>query len=175
MKYYRLTISEFVKSVIHAPRLPMDTYKHNISAEEFQKVPEGFVAYYLFTDDLEITDILMEPTLMVSPKLKKVLTLYNNKIESKSVKLFATDESINIAPEYWVLNVPELQCLSDEVVFQPNGTVEKLILNRNDIHSHDVFKVQGTLESFIIVSTAVVESILRRKLYGVGFQEVEVK
>ncbi len=174
MKYYRMTISEFVKSSIHAPRIPADAYKHNMSSEDFQVLPEGFVAYYLYTDDIEITDILMEPTMMVSPKLKKVLTLYNDKIEGKSIKIFPTDENNNLSPEYWVLNIPEIQCLSDKVVFQPNGTIEKLILNRNDIGLNDVFKIQGTLESFVIVSTAVVESILRRKLYGVGFQEVEV-
>lgn len=175
MKYYRLTISEFVRTRIQVPGLISDTYKPNISAEEFEKVPKGIVAYYHYSDEVEVTDLLTEPTLMVSSALKKVLFLYNEAIEAKSVKLFAVEDEIDIAPEYWILNVPDVDCLSDEVKFQPNGTAEKLILKRNAIGKEDVFKVRGTLENFIIISTAVVESILRRKLYGIGFEEVEVK
>ena len=56
----------------------------------------------------------------------------------------------------------------------PNGTLKELILERKFINDEDVFKVKGTLENFIIVSLPVVESILRRKMYGVAFREVRV-
>ena len=175
MKFYRLTLSDHVKMAIKAPGLPYDMYLPNISQELFETMPAGIVAYYRYSDDMEVPDILMEPTLMVSPELKAVLSLYNPEIKAKSVKMFAVEEEISLAPEYWVLCIPELFCLSDEVEILPNGSVEKLILQRNAIGKEDVFKVAGTLENYVIVSTPVVESILRRKLYGVGFQEVEVK
>ena len=175
MKYYRLTISEYVKTKVVPLGLPTVMCKSNVSKEDFQRMPEGLVVYYYYKDGVEITDILTEPTMMVSPSLKKIIALYNPDINSKSVKLFAMEDEISIAPEYWVLDLPELDCLSDEVKVLPNGTLEKLILRRSAIGQEDIFKVSGTLESYVIVSTAVVESILRRKLYGVGFQEVEVR
>ncbi len=175
MKFYRLTLSDHVKMPIKAPGLPSDMYLPNITQEGFQAMPEGIVAYYRYSDDVEVPDILMEPTMMVSKDLRSVLSLYNPEIKAKSVKMFAVEEEISLAPEYWVLSIPEVYCLSDEVEVLPNGAVEKLILQRNAIGKEDVFKVEGTLENYVIVSTPVVESILRRKLYGVGFQEVEVR
>ena len=176
MDYYRLILSDSIKNKLLLTALDTKCYKSNISDEEFEKLPEGIVTFYKYQSDIEITDILMEPSLMVSPKLKKVLQMYNNEIEAKSVKAFPVQKEINLSPEYWVLHIPELDCLNREAVkINPNGTVQELILNRNDIGEADVFKVKGTLENFVIVSLAVVESILRRKMYGVGFREVKVK
>lgn len=176
MEYYRLILSASVKHKLPLTGLDKNIYKTNLSDEEFEKVPKGSVTFYKYTPDIEITDILMEPTFMVSPALKKVLQMYNEEIKAKSVKVFPVQEDINVSPEYWVLKIPELDCLcQEEVKRNPNGTVQELVLNRNDIGETDVFKVSGTLENFVIVSLAVVESILRRKMYGVAFREVQVK
>lgn len=176
MEYYRLILSDSVKGSIPLTALDPASYKVNLSKKEFEQLPEGIVTFYKYHSGIEMTDILMSPTMLVSPQLKKVLQMYNKEIEAKSVKVFPVQKEINLSPEYWVLHIPELDCLNREAVkINPNGTVQELILNRNDIGEADVFKVKGTLENFVIVSLAVVESILRRKMYGVGFREVKVK
>ena len=175
MEYYRLILSDRVKNRLKLNGLAYAYHKANISPEEFKILPKGNVTYYQYENSIEITDIIADPTLMVSPSLKKVLMMYNDDIEAKSVKAFPTDANIDVSPEYWILNVPEVDCLNkDEVEIYPNGAVKELILERNYINDEDVFKVKGTLENFVIVSLPVVESILRRKMYGVAFREVKV-
>lgn len=174
MEYYRLNISNEVINPIQIEGLDPNYYKNNYSIEDYEKLPEGLVAFYEYTEDMEFPAVVTKPTLLVNTELRDVLQIYKVDYIGKSVKVFAKDRKVLIAPTYWAINYEELECLSEQVEWNSNGTVKKLILKRNAISDKHIFKVKGTLENFIIVSMAVAESILRRKIYGVGFEKVEV-
>ncbi len=175
MEYFRVHLAKHVKKAIKIETLDPSYYKINCCPKDFERIPSGIVAYYKYQDDVEIPDIVEYPTLMVTGRLKKIFMLYEPDMERKSVKVFPYDRNINVSPEYWVLNYPEVECLADYVKVNPNGTVQELILRRSEIGDAEVFKVAGTLENFIIVSNSVMESILRRQCYGIWFEKVRVE
>ncbi len=55
-----------------------------------------------------------------------------------------------------------------------NGMVSSLVLNGQKIGRRNLFRLSGLLEYKIVVSLPVVESILRRRLYGVELTKLEV-
>lgn len=174
MEYFRLTTSKHLVNPIRIEGLDPDYYKINCSKEDYGKLPEGIVSFYQYVDDIEFPGVILRPTLMVNGEVKDVLQIYDGNLTGKSVKVFASDREIHIAPTYWVMQYEEVDCLDESVVHNSNGTVEELIIRGNALSNRDVFKVKGTLENFVIISLAVVESLLRRKIYGVGFEKVKV-
>ncbi len=175
MEYFRIRLANHVWKAISVESLDENYYKVNCHAEDFKRLPNGMVAYYKYTDDVEIPDIIERPTLMVTNKLMKIFLMYEADMERKSVKVFPYDRDINVSPEYWVLKYKEVQCLADYVKILPNGAIEELILRRSEIGKNEIFKVADTLENYIIVSNSVMESILRRQCYGVHFEKVRVE
>lgn len=175
MEYFRMHMAKHVTKALRIESLDTAYYKVNCNAQDFEKIPSGMIAYYKYTDDVEIPDIVEYPTLLVTAKLMKILTLYEPRMKRKSIKVFAYDRTINVSPEYWILDYPELDCKADYVKVNPNGTLQELILRRSEIGEAELFKVAGTLENFVIVSNSVMESILRRQCYGVFFEKVRVE
>lgn len=52
--------------------------------------------------------------------------------------------------------------------------VSSLVLNKQKIGRRNLFRLSGLLEYKIVVSLPMVESILRRRLYGVELTKLEV-
>lgn len=175
MEYYRMKMSSVITNYITLEKLDTSVYKPDCSQEEFEQLPKGIVTYYHDTMGLEIPDVLQKPLLLVKENVKDILQMYDEHIKGKPIKVFAYERDVNLAPTYWFLNYEEVDCLSQNIEIYPNGEVKKLILNRNKIGKKDVFRVKGTKECFIIVSLAVAESMLRRKVYGVEFERVETE
>ncbi|MCI7791970.1 MAG: hypothetical protein MR531_14550 [Lachnospiraceae bacterium] len=173
MEYYRMKMNDVITNYIKIERLDTSVYKQNCSPEEFEKLPKGIVAYYHDTRGIEIPDVLQYPLLLVKENVKDILHIYDEQIKGKPIKVFAYEQEVSTAPTYWLLNYEEVDCLSEKVVVNPNGELRELILNKRKIQNKDVFRVKGTHGNYIVVSLAVVESMLRRQVYGVGFEKVK--
>lgn len=174
MEYYRLKMNDVITNYIKIERLDTSVYKQDCSQEEFEKLPKGIVAYYHDTRGLEIPDVIQRPLLLVKENVKDILHMYDEQIKGKPIKVFAYEQEINVAPTYWLLNYEEVDCLSDKVMVNPNGELKELILNKRKIGKKEVFRVKGTRENYIVVSLAVAESMLRRQVYGIGFERVKM-
>lgn len=175
MEYYRIKMSSAVSNYIKIEKLDTSVYKPDCSQEEFEQLPKGIVAYYHDVRGMEIPDVLQRPLFLVKENVKDILQMYDENIKGKPIKVFAHERNIDIAPTYWILNYEDIDCISPNVKIYPNGEVEELILNKNKIGRKDVFRVKGTKETFVIVSMAVAESMLRRQVYGVEFERVKTE
>lgn len=62
-----------------------------------------------------------------------------------------------------------------DAIVAPNGSISKLILDKNRMNGEDIMIIDGVPEKITIVSLAVAESIMRRNMFGIDFQEIEIR
>ena len=157
--------------------LDTQVYVANPSEEQFQRLPESIVTYFSYQKDYEVSDYLVAPTPMVSDGLRKVFAMYEPQMKFKSIQCYADKEEdiYKMAPAFYVYYIEQTACLHKDAVIAPNGAVSKLVLDKNHMNGSDIMVIDGIPEKITIVSLAVVESILRRNMFGIDFQEVEIK
>jgi hypothetical protein len=175
MDYYELFQSKEVENPIVVMKLEQAAYTYGMKKAEFEALERLKVAYYSGREFEEPCDILTEPTFLVSELIKKTLTLYDKEILFKGVQLFPTAEESGSYPLYWVPLFRELDCLHKDTMKQDNGLLKNLVLAKEKIAGHSVFRIGGILEYKVAVSLPVAESILRRRPYGVGLRKIEVR
>ncbi|MBG9794662.1 hypothetical protein ABD76_20090 [Paenibacillus dendritiformis] len=119
----------------------------------------------------DYVDWLDKPRRMVSDRMKAILEQYNPALSVKRTDLI--DRKNNKHNVYWVLQVPELECLSPESEFHRNGTVKRLVLDHKRVKEHHFFAIAGIMEPYIVVSLEAAESLLRRGLTGFMLRKAE--
>lgn len=174
MEYYELSQSKKVENAIEILGLDQEKYCYAMKEADFEALDKLKVAYYSGREFEEICDILITPTFMVSDCMKKLMELYERDIQFKGVQVFPTAQESERYPLYWVPKFPEINCFHKKTVIQDNGMVEKLVLDKRKIGNRQIFRLPGIIEYKVIVTMPVAESILRRRMYGVGLQKIEV-
>lgn len=175
MEYFLLSVSAQTRSVISPTSDNDETLLKGYNSKEFEQLPKFQVGYFRCNEDVEILDVLKEPTFLISDKLKSIFEVYEPNMEFKGVKLYSDDVDNIQAHTYWVGDYFEVDSLHSSAEFYPNSWLKKLVLDEEKIIDKDIFKVANILETRIIVSLRVAESILRRKTLGVSLTKVEVR
>lgn len=180
MEYFLLTQSSEIVNPIKFIEAETTGFTPCMSHDDFAKLNDLSITYFYYSEDQEIPDILKYPTYMVSDPIKKALAMYDDSISFKGVQAFPFEtkdvEKIKkYARTYWIYDVMQIDCLSPETVFLPNGEVEEIILDRRRIRNLKMFRPRGLLDNRLIVTLPIAESILRRNAYGVGVKQVQVK
>lgn len=178
MKYYLLSQSKDVIKPIEASGLDTNYYKLNPSKESFQAQPNIIVDYFKADADIEIPDILIRPTMLISNELKELFYLYDEDIQFKGVQLYSNNllDKKNIrAYLYWSFWCEEVECLHNESSDYANGMIKELVIDRNQLPKKDIFKIAGIIENKIVISLPVAESILRRCMYGIDLEEIRIR
>jgi len=175
MEYFELTQSTNVLHAIQIYNLDPKQYLYRFTKEKFDELPDLKVGYFSGSPAEEVCDVLIDPTFMVSEAIKQLLSLYDDEIRWKAIQLFPLIESYNVLPLYWVPLFAELSCLHADTRKYDSGTLEHLVLDRRCLLDKDIFCVGGLLEHKVIVSLPVAESLLRRRMYGIGLKKVMVK
>ena len=177
MHLFSLKQSPKVKNPITLYKYDSSRYHYNMSYEEVKNISKLAVAYYTNYEDIEYPAIIHKPAYMVDDTLKKLLKLYDDELIFKGLHVYddRLDETNVQMHKYWALGVRSYLCVHQDVQFYPNGSMEKLILQKDKIPKRDIFKVGGIQEERIIISEVVVESILRRHMYGIYVEEIEIR
>ena len=184
MEYFLITQSDAVVNPVNLLEIDASAYTPGMTHEDFSKLKRLSIAYYYLSADLEMPGILKYPTYMISDSIKRILALYNESISFKGIQVFPVakdapgmDKEVikKNSKLYWVYDVIQLNCLSSETVFLPNGDVQEIILDRRRLRPVNVFRPRGLMENYLIVTLPVAESILRRNEYGVGVKRVQVR
>lgn len=154
-------------------------YQHIMTKEHFAKIPEDQICYYKYSDEVEMPDVMLRPTFMVGRSIYNIVKLYDENIEWKSLQVFpdTLEYAREMVKSYWIPCLPEYKCLHEETIVLPNGTVDRLVLNRRKMRNVDIFRVADARikENLVAVSLPLAESINRRNVYGVSMERVEVK
>ncbi len=154
-------------------------YQNIMNKENFDKLPKDAVGYYQYSDEVEMPDVMLSPTLMVGRRIYNIIKLYDDSIPWKSLQIFPDmpEFTREKTKSYWIPCLPECKCLHKDAVILPNGTVQEVILERKNMRNLDIFRVSGAgiHENLVVISLALAESINRRNVYGVAMERIEVK
>ncbi|MBR4083878.1 MAG: hypothetical protein IKK33_06295 [Lachnospiraceae bacterium] len=176
MHLFSIRQSENVKNPIKIVDFDSRLYHYNMAKDEVSALPKLAVGYYNDFENVEFPAIIHEPVFMVDNELKKLLKLYEREMIFRGLHVYddKRDEQNVKMHSYWAPGVEAYTCGHPDMKVLPNGSVEKLILHQDKIPQRDVFKVGDIREERVIVTEAVVESILRRHMYGICIEEVEI-
>lgn len=92
-----------------------------------KKIPKHQVAYFEYSPQMEICDVLFQPTLLIENKMKRLWGLYESQMKFKSVQVFANDPEIDVSPLYWSPMLKSVDCMDQETTFYSNGMLENLV------------------------------------------------
>lgn len=171
MDYYHLNLNHLVKHPIRikgfdilASIAPFDSYKE-LSVYFFDYI-EG---------ETEITSILTSPIFLIDKKISDLFVLYQPNMQMKGIQLFSTDpDEKKKAVLYYLPDIPKIDCLSDKVRINPNGTINEILLNKDKVPEYPIFMLERIAEQKVIINEDVAESLLRRNLYGIGLKKIEI-
>lgn len=152
-------------------------YPHRLSEENYQSMPAGKIYYYEDKEDIEIPELLVQPTFMVGDALRQIINVYDETIEWKALYMMPNEEEkvVNGTKRYSIPNFTRWNCLHEDAQIAPNGEVLNLVLDKSKLRNAPIFQVEETIGNYVIVSLELAESISRRHLYGVRVERVEVK
>lgn len=175
MEYYLMNQME-----VNPPKyvlLKKEMYSYLLTKENFEKMPDISVGYYEYGVDATLPDVMVRPTFMVNETIKNVIEMYDETVTFKTLTFLpnAMDEMKDKSKSYAIPKLRRYDCLHEESVVMPEGTIKKLIIDRTKIPNADIFQIKNTIQNKVIVSLRMAESISRRNVYGVEFQKVQVK
>lgn len=181
MEYFELFQSAKVENPVRITGLDSGRYRRacgtcdGAECAEFEALDDMKAAFFSGQQTEEICDLLTDPVFLISDRLKTVLEIYDRDIRFKAVQLLPEAEESGLYPLYWAPLFARADCLHREAVVLDNGMVSKLVLDGEEIEDRHVFRVGGILEYKVVISLPVAESILRRRLYGIGIRRAEVR
>ena len=148
-----------------------------IEEEDYNKGEAIVIKTNLKKDYSDYTEYkyLKETHYIVSESLKKALEMYV--IELKTIPIVIIDEKNTKKQKlFYIINPEEKDYLSENLKEEKN--IEKIILKKelqkNEISKKEhIFIVKNEHQKHLILSLELVESILRRGITGINFEEIE--
>lgn len=118
-------------------------------------------------------DMLTEPLDMVKEGIKDVISMYEDTVLWKAVSLFNRER--NTLNRYYLLFPERLSCIHPDTEYRTDGSISRLILDRERVKGREIFQIEGEEKKGIFVSLNIVESVLRREHYGIRFTQAECR
>lgn len=149
------------------PILPLKTDLEDdfVCSSVFAEVVEKEHAVYL--------DYLEKPRIIVSDQLKKLFVKFEDHLAFTAIVF--TDVKKGTQCLYWLMDIMQKNCISQETTYYPDGRIKELVINPKKVELDYIFQVNSQRESFTIVHLDVAESILRRPFLGLQLQRVKLE
>ncbi|MBV7275320.1 hypothetical protein I6U48_20685 [Clostridium sp. PL3] len=141
----------------------------NIDTKVEDEMPVQF--YIKEKKENEYVDYIEGQTPLISDKLKYIFEKFQEDIFLKPAVL--ADIKRMRQDLYWIMIPQAVECLSPKAEFNKDGTLKRLVIDETKIGFTKIFKVDGILENFIMISLDLAESILRRDFTGIKLERVE--
>jgi hypothetical protein len=148
--------------------------KRDISRQGMHKLPKRMIVRAEVREEYDHLDLLDDGLFLVSDDVMTVFSFYEEDFPHKPVVLLCGK---TVQMKYNLPIFEEVNCLheSSERNEYNKTVVRKIVLARDRLGSKSVFKIANTYYRHIIIRLDAAESLLRRKMRGLSFQEVEVK
>jgi hypothetical protein len=136
--------------------------------EQIQEISKTMILYVGENQDNQYPDIMEETGILVSEKLKRIMSKYQRDAIFKTVVLM--DKKTNRQAIYYLMSPPQIECASDKTVYDRRGHIEEFVLDEEKVGHARIFCAQNYRDR-VFVRLDVAESILRRVPYGVSFEK----
>lgn len=162
MKYYFIMQD---KKLVDAPQI-MNWYQ-TLNVEEvkmgtYHKIPDRAVLQLKSNKNVYFPEILFHPCLMVSNKIKKILSLYEPTMRYKEIILLDTpNEKTSV---YYIPYLEEMDCLAKEKTLFGNfqSGIERGTIYREKLDDTCMFYLKHNHNKYYVVRHDLLESMLRR-------------
>jgi hypothetical protein len=155
-------------------------YRYKIENLQWEEIDGKNIGIGYFTGEEEaLPDFISYKKLfLVSLDLKNVLEMYADEIEFNLVML--NNIEAKAQREYYVVKFPSLEGLHESSTYNKDNSVKHIVLSHKKIKDYKVFGLNELeLTKFsrphIFVDLDIVESALRRELWGMTFEETAVR
>lgn len=172
MEYFIMEEDSRIMNRVVLQKFPKNNhFEYDTSQAERFRMHTGL--YTIDNDKTVFPDIISNPIYMVSKTVKEVLTLYDERAVYKTVSLMNTFRRTSV--EYAVMLVDRIECLHESAEFYPDNSIKRLVLDKDKVCGHALFRIAGIGPDYPVVSLDVAESLIRRKCVGIKFTKIEVK
>lgn len=140
--------------------------------EDLEKIKDTTVLQLSEQGGTVLPGVIERPALMVTDELKQLFELYEDDLIFRHVVMNSAKEQEQF--HYHLMILKERDLLSEKTEYFLDGSIKKAVLDRNKIGIHHILSADRKKIRAPIVSLAVVESLLRRFVPGIIFEEIEV-
>lgn len=169
MKYFCMGQGKRILHQVVLEAFPTEE-RVNFTKEDAEKLAESTMLYTIEDENSVYPDILEAPLYMVSETISHVVTMYDPTVITKRVSLVNRERKS--LQKYQLLLLDQIDCLHETSEFYPDKTVKRLILDKEKVKGQEIFQIAGVDRMDVIVSLNIAESVLRRNVFGVQFQEI---
>ena len=152
--------------IIHGPR-------RVFRPEERDRLNEAAFLYLQKGGGETVLDMYQSPVTMVSAKVRQVFAAYEKEIVFK--RIYLIDRENKLSHNFYIPLIPMRDVLSSHVERWPDGREKRVVLDSRRAAARHVFYLDNSMTRRPLVSLDVAESLLRREIGGVVFEEVEVE
>ena len=110
---------------------------------------------------------------MFSERLQDILEAYEPELIFKDVLLIHKEKELQYRYVHTLMD--QLEAISQNSEFYPNGMEKRLILDGRKAAGHHLFLLENSRRRDPLVSLPLAESLLRRNCIGIRLEEVEVE
>lgn len=138
----------------------------------YSQLEEDYVLMIESKENVEYSDLIMEPFYMISNMVKYVLTAYEPNLTYTN--LYLVDKKGKTAYEYYIPHLKEYDCLTakSKMEFQRTQlTYGEMDLSK--LGDHSIFYLAGMAKKHLVIREDLAESLLRRGFYGVDLQRLD--
>jgi len=173
MKYFKIQESPDLK---YGPRLENWYGKfdvRNIRIEQYGKLPENMLFALEPAEKVIFTDIVLFPFLLVSQTVRNVIEMYRDTCLFRNLILL--DQKNKKSQLYYLPVLDETERIqlvgktygkNGRISYVENHPGKPITINKN------IFWVRDSMKRHTIISMDFAEALLRRKVTGLGIQEV---
>lgn len=141
--------------------------------EDVEKIKDSTMLYLAKYSGETAPDFIMSPLYMVSDTVKKVFDFYEDDMIFKTITIVEQESGKMFL--YHHLLLEKLDMFSKQTEFYDNGSIKRLVLDKEKIGHHKIFVLNDKRFTKPFISLEVLESLLRRKVVGITWKEVEVR
>lgn len=171
-RYFFMDQDAFLPDAIGLRDFDIYGKRHVFTMEDAEQIND-ITALYLDEAAGECAaDFIKSPVYMVSEMAFDVIDMYEDDLLRRKIVMIHKEEGRQLV--YYHLLLRELEMTHEMTEYYPNGMEKRLVLDAEKIGHHKAFLLADSKVKLPVVSLEVVESLLRRGVTGVTFQEVEV-
>lgn len=174
MKYFKISQDRKISNPIELAQLDKAVYIDGASREEYIRASDMIVTYFPNSQELEKPDVLYSPAFLVSDNVKRLLGKYDTKLQFKGIRCYPENLEDTEALLYWWPDLRKIDCMSEETEKLPNGLVKHLVVKESAVRGKAILMVDGTIETIVLVSFELAESMLRRGMWGMNLEPVDM-
>lgn len=139
----------------------------------YSRLPERKVIEIEANANTTFIDVLSNPFFLVSKEIKKVLSLFEPNMEYRQI--LCLDSKNQLGHQYFLPCLPFISCISEKSHFNlDHSMLLKPVLEEEKIPDKGMFLLGDVKSRYVVMRLDVVEAILRKKVYGIELEEVEV-